>query len=210
MNLRQSITKEEPLSSCFPFTSQVPRYQCPVSSLQGLSQDGDEAGQGWAGRDLVYSTSKKESTYPGQFLRLSEQHVVRPPMLLWLIFPEDGICVLEVHFRGKQVPGCASVTTHVSIFPGQVQFTYFHTFKWGPPVRGLTRVLESGLGCAMNHNSLFHSLRTSTLIQHALLLYHYLFWMLIRNTPSAGNTKVLQKSRNWRLETPGVLSYQFT
>lgn len=69
MNLRQSITKEEPLSSCFPFTSQVPRYQCPVSSLQGLSQDGDEAGQGWAGRDLVYSTSKKESTYPGQFLR---------------------------------------------------------------------------------------------------------------------------------------------
>lgn len=62
MNLRQSFMKEESLSTYFPFTAQVPRYQYPVSIPQGLSQHGDKAGQGWAGQDLVYSASKSQHT----------------------------------------------------------------------------------------------------------------------------------------------------
>lgn len=82
---------------------------------------------GWPGSHVLHQQGRvnilRTIPIPSQCLRLSEQRVL----------PEDGICVLEIHFCGKQVPDS------VFIFTSHVQFIYFHTFKWGLLVRAPLR-----------------------------------------------------------------------
>lgn len=148
MNLRWGMKKEEHLSPSLPFCFPSPWASMPrVYSPLSVSDHGDrQVMLSQPGGHLLYQQGRVNilMTTPAasQFPRLSEKDMVRPSLLRWLIPPKKAICGLEIPSQGSKPLLCFCCRLSPSS-QTKLGFFYFHVYKWGLLVRGLTGISEA-------------------------------------------------------------------
>lgn len=109
------------------------------------------------------ANTPRRSPVTSQRLRLPEQHVLTPSMLL----PEDGICVLDIISVGSKP--LALLLSQTMSPSSQAKFSlYIFIHSNGGPWSEASRGFQSGFGRAITDSRcLVHWLRTPTLLWHA-------------------------------------------